>query len=116
MSELQLPLLEIRNISIKHDIGEIKKIKLDGNKDIFNHPKVRDEIAADGKIISIQGVMTYKNEDYDFDIGHTLGTFTPLMAHIKVTKKGDMGDEDRILELHSMLLEIYEEIFLENAS
>ncbi len=108
---VNLPNLEIQSVTIKLDEGEITRIKLEGNQDIFNHEKVKAELNNGGKIIAISGFLKYKDHPFDFSVGHNLGSIGPVMTHIRVAKKGESEKTDLATELYRILYEIYEKEF-----
>ena len=106
-----LPLIIIQSVSIRHDIGDIRKIKLDGTKNIFTHPKVVAEIKNGGKVITIEGVIRYTESEFDFSIGHTIGSKGTPMTHIFVARKTGEGNSELVPEVYAMLFETYQSIF-----
>lgn len=107
----ELPLIEIKSVSIKLDRGDITRIRLDGNRDIFNHSKVNHELNAGGKLIAIQGIIRYNEADFNFSFGHTIGARGPVMSHIYICKINPSENIELTNGLYSMLSDLYRNTF-----
>jgi hypothetical protein len=108
----ELPSIEIRGVSIKMDTGDINRISFGGTKNIFNHEEVTQKIAQGGKITNIDGICRYKETEFNFKLAHTIGMPGTPMSHISIKRKTELGKDELVPELFSIMYEIYESVFL----
>ena len=108
----ELPIIEIRGVSIKMDSGDINRISFGGHKNIFKHEEVTTKIAQGGKITNFDGICRYRETEFSFKLAHTVGMPGVPMSHIVVKRKTELGKDELVPELFLLMYEIYESIFL----
>lgn len=102
--------LEIKNVKIFLEGGDVKNVFVGGRTDILGHKIVKYFLDEwDGRIILIQGNMRYKDKWFDFKVGYQ--QMEPKFGNISIAKKGEaIGSLDR--GAYKLLFRIYKTYFI----
>jgi len=99
-------------------IDDLLRIKLKGDRDIFENETVKTYINAGGRIAGIYGTLHYRLGVYEFSLKHGVGFNTQAIpGYIKVKRQGKEiieTDEERqeLEEVFNLLLSLYLHIFV----
>lgn len=103
--------LEIKNVKIFLEGGDVKNVYVGGRTDILGHKIVKYFLDEwDGRILLIQGQMKYNKIWFDFEVGYQI---TPKIGKLTVVKKGAaVGELNIIQDAYTLLFDLYKQYFI----